>query len=219
MQVLFTVGKPVTSRRVFHSLGVNDSTGLYQFSGNQGPTYSPTLGVDNTAIVNPAPQFYGGLQNEVRYKGLNLSFLFSFTKQIASNDYFGQQPGWFNTGDEPYSLGPNNQPIWTTNRWQKPGQNVPIQKYSSIYNPNFYNIYSSDAGFSDGSFIRLKNVALSYDFPASWKTKAKIQALTIFIHAQNLLTITKYKGMDPENLSTASLPPLKVITVGLHVGF
>ena len=215
----FTVGKPITATRVYHSLGVNDTTGLYQFSSKEGPTYSPTPGLDNTAIVNTAPKFYGGFQNEFRYKGLGLSFLFTFTRETSINYSFGNQPGFFGSGDLNFDLAADEQPVWVTQRWQHPGQNTPIQKYSTIYNAAFYNINSSDAGYSDGSFIRLKNVSISYDIPASWKGKAQIQTFTVFFHAQNLLTITKYKGMDPENAALASLPPLKVFTIGLHIGF
>ena len=77
---------------------------------------------------------------------------------------------------------------------------------------------NSDYLISDASFIRLKNLALSYSFPRKWQQKAKLQAARIYLQAQNLFTITSYRGLDPETQGL-SLPPLRMITGGFQVAF
>jgi hypothetical protein len=55
--------------------------------------------------------------------------------------------------------------------------------------------------------------------PATWKQKIHLQNARIYVQGQNLLTITNYKGMDPESTGIANLPPLRVLTLGVQVGF
>jgi hypothetical protein len=73
----------------------------------------------------------------------------------------------------------------------------------------------STASITDASFIRLKNIALSYDLPLHLNdTQCRLM-----IQGQNLLTFTKYKDGDPEFISSGFLPPLKVITAGIQLTF
>jgi hypothetical protein len=103
-------------------------------------------------------------------------------------------------------------------RWQKPGDNAGIQKFTQDYS-TVYNAYGhlqlSNAAISDASFIRLKNLSLSYQLPETWRQKMHIQGWRIFLQAQNLLTITRYLGLDPETQGL-TLPPLRMITFGIH---
>jgi TonB-linked SusC/RagA family outer membrane protein len=205
------IGKPITIQRTYHFLGVDPGTGVYQFADSHGkPTSSPNYITDRNVFINTLPTFYGGIQNSFTYKGFELDFLFQFVKQIGVNYYFGNMPGTAFA----------NQPVSVLNSWQKPGDVVPIQRYNadfSLYSP-FSNATSSDAGYSDASYIRLKNLSLSWQLPDKWKQKVHLQNCSIYVHGQNLLTFTNYKGLDPETLSTNSLPPLRVLTLGLRVG-
>ncbi len=76
----------------------------------------------------------------------------------------------------------------------------------------------SNAGYSDASFIRLKNLSFAYELPNRWKNKSKLKTCQVYLQGQNLLTITKYIGLDPETRSSTTLPPLKILTLGLKVG-
>jgi hypothetical protein len=78
---------------------------------------------------------------------------------------------------------------------------------------NYYLL--SDASYSDASFIRLKNVSLTYELPAKWIKPAKIRSAGVFVRGQNLLTITHYFGFDPETAGY-SLPPLRQVVAGIH---
>ena len=68
----------------------------------------------------------------------------------------------------------------------------------------------------DGSYLRLKNVSISYDFPEVWLKKVRCRAT---LEGQNLLTFTPYKGPDPEFSGIGYLPPLRIITAGLQFNF
>jgi TonB-linked SusC/RagA family outer membrane protein len=210
----YIIGQPVSIRKTFVFDGVNPSTGTYQFDSKGGPTSSPAYGTDQTAIVNTLPKFYGGFQNSFRYKGFELEFLFQFVRQVGSNYYFGKLiPGAFFGGN-------GNEPVSVLSRWQQPGDITSIQRYTSgfsLFGPYFY-ATGSNRAFSDASFIRFKNLSFSWYLPSKWQQRVRLQNSRLFINAQNLFTITRFDGMDPENQSVSALPPLRIITAGLQVG-
>jgi TonB-linked SusC/RagA family outer membrane protein len=213
------VGQPITILKVYRSAGVNDTSGIYQFiDGKGGTTYSPSFLEDRTVIINRSPKYYGGIENSFSYKGFRLDFLLQFVKQIGLAFRNNFIPGVYIGG----SINGYNQPVSVLNRWRQPGDKSSVERFSSDYKYASANSYfaGSDAAYTDASFIRLKNVSLSWDFPKATFQKMHIQDFRVFVHAQNALTITKYKGMDPENQSAASMsvPPLKVVTVGLQLG-
>jgi TonB-linked SusC/RagA family outer membrane protein len=213
---LLVVGKPITIVKEFHYLGVNDTTGVFQFASKGGPTSNPIYGTDNTVIINTSPSYYGGFQNSFAYRGLELDILFQFVKQKAQNYLFGNIPGYFSGQG---NVG--NQPQTVLNRWQKPGDIKPIQQYNSdlsLYTPFSDAASYSDAAWADASYVRLKNMSLSWQIPVGWGNKMHIKYWKIYALGQNLLTFTHYKGLDPETRSSTTLPPLKVITLGLQVG-
>lgn len=205
------VGKSISIKELYHLVGVNDTTGIYQFSSKSGPTYNPVYGTDNTVIINSAPKFYGGIQNSLNYKGFQLDILFQFVKQVGLNYKFGSEvPGHLEL----------NQPISVLDRWQKIGDEKPIEKYSNGYSlyGAFGDAQNSDAAYSDASYVKLKNLSISWQLPATWTKRLSLQYFRVYVQAQNLLTITHYDGIDPENMSTGSLPPLRVLTMGVQVG-
>jgi hypothetical protein len=131
-------------------------------------------------------------------------------KQTGLNYKFGNNPGQFYT----------NQPTTILDRWQKIGDETSIQKLSMYFSNYLFQqlfVGQTDAAYSDASYIRLKNVSLSWQLPESIKSLTKLQNARLYVQGQNLLTITKYAGLDPENRSTTSLPPLRVITFGIQV--
>lgn len=76
--------------------------------------------------------------------------------------------------------------------------------------------YGSNA-ISDNSFVKLKNIFISYDLPSAFLQKLKLANAKFFLQGQNIFTITKYKGLDPETQSLTSLPPLQVFTAGIQL--
>jgi len=199
--------------KALHSLGVDPGTGAYQFADSKGnPTQNPDYATDRVVIIdNGFPKFYGGLGNNFTYKGFQLDIFFQFIKQYRSGGYqFGNslsfyQPGRRNT----------NQPTSVLNRWQKPGDVTDIQRYSSNTSAfsQYRNLISSDAYYEDASFIRLKNLSVSYQLSEKWRRKLHMNDCKIYVQAQNLFTITKYTGVDPESPGSA---PIRYITLGVQ---
>src|SRR5690606_28648878 len=151
-------------------------------------------------------KFYGGISNQIRFKGLSLQFLFEYINQNNRNFIFdASAPGQF-----------NNKPVQFLNTWENPGDNEKIQKISqtNIASRAFNNAANSNIGIDDASFLRLKNLSISYQLPSQVFEKLNIQTVNLFIRAQNLLTITSYKGLDPQGGRV--VPPLRTITCGIH---
>lgn len=206
----FLIGEPLSIQRVYHCLGADPETGQYQFADSKGnPTTTPDYDLDRTVIINTAPKYYGGFQNSFQYKGFQLDVLFQVAKQTGRDYRKGSYPGAMGV----------NQPVTVLDRWQKPGDHASIQRFDPYYSlyQSFDYAYISDLSFSDASFIRLKNLSLTYQLPEGWKKRMRLQNCRLYLQGQNLITITKYKGIDPENQSFTSLPPLRVWTIGLQL--
>jgi len=208
------IGHPLSSQFVYHFLGVDPFTGLYQIADSHGgTTTSPNPLTDATILIDFTPKFYGGFQNSISYKGIQLDFLFQFTKQPVWQQYlYNYIPGFFTSSSG------SNQPVTVLNRWQQPGDVKPIQKLSqdySVFNA-WNNVQQSDQSFGDASYIRLKNMSLSWQLPDPWKKKLRLQNARIYVQGQNLLTMTRFQGLDPENKSPSRLPPLRVVTMGVQ---
>lgn len=201
------IGQPLNIRRLLASTGVDAATGLYSFAGAMWPANA-------TAIGDMTPKFYGGLSNTVTYKAFELSFLFHFVKQNGPN-YFNS----FGT----YAPGfASNQPVEVLERWRKPGDITHIQKFTSssgaAYNAHNNFAAYSDAYITDASFIRLKNLSLAYVLPQKWIKPIGAQALRLYFQAENLFTVTRYKGLDPES-GSYRLPVLRIVALGIKVQF
>jgi hypothetical protein len=94
--------------------------------------------------------------------------------------------------------------------------NLFTTSYGSNAGTAYGYLQQSDAIISDASFIRLKNIALSYQLPAEWQKRMHLQMARLYLQIQNLLTITHYQGLDPET-GGLNLPPLRMITAGVQV--
>lgn len=209
------IGEPIDINRYYHYLGVAPGSGDYLFTDKNGhPTPTPDPATDRTILLSKFPKFYGGFQNNLSYKELQLDFLFQLVKQTGYSDVAfwngNRYPGMFHPG---YS----NQPATVLDRWQKNGDNASVARFRTGEVPS--SIISSDRRFMDVSYVRLKNLALSWGLPQKWIDKAHFRSVRVYLHGQNLLTITRYKGLDPETQSITSLPPLRVWTLGLQAGF
>lgn len=211
-QYKYAIGQPLFVVFAAHNTGVDPQTGVYQFEDVQhsGNTLKPSNPQDYRFIKSVAQKFYGGLQNSISYKGFELDFFFQFVKQSGYNytNLFNRySPGSFDATDPRAQ----NLPAYFLGRWQKAGDLSSIQKFTSN------RVDAGDAGISDASYVRLKNVYFSYSLSSNWQKKIHLQSAKIYLQAQNIFTNTQYKGLDPET-QTLSLPPLKMVTVGIQIG-
>ncbi|WP_158280701.1 SusC/RagA family TonB-linked outer membrane protein [Pararcticibacter amylolyticus] len=211
----FAIGKSTYSLNAFQYAGVNSQTGLYQFYNAAGNlTSTPDFSKDRTQNIDLLPKFLGGFKNSFTYRGFQLDILFSFAKQRLPNNTFAlasRRPGrLFN------QLASISGNYWTNSNQIASLQKVSVTGGGGVAD-GYSNILSSDASISDASFIRLKNLGLSYSIVPNLLEKARIKDLRLFANAQNLFTITKYNGIDPES-GNSNLGPLRTIVFGFQLG-
>ena len=205
----YVVGQPITIQKLFNALGVDPDTGMYQFEdyNNDGAISSLE---DRQWIEDLAPEFYGGLGNTFSYKNLSLDVFFQFKKQKSYNELKQQAaPGLM-----------NNASVSFLNRWQEPGDQTPLMIATSGFDfnliPSRDNYRLSNRTISDASYIRLRNITLNYSVPKALTQKL---ALNVYVQGQNLWTLTKFKGPDPDQPSYIILPPLRQIAIGAQIHF
>lgn len=204
----FVVGEPLDIKLLYNYLGVDPQTGLYKFEDydNNGEITSPD---DKKKITRLGVNYFGGFGNHLRYKNFTVDVLFQFVKQTGYNYLY--------TSSLPGDM--VNQPTDVLDHWQNPGDQTNTQQYSAGFNNDAYSAYGrllgSTATVSDASYVRLKNISLSYKLPL--KSELGL-ACRVFAQGQNLLTITDFKGMDPET-SAQQLPSLRQISAGVEIQF
>jgi len=143
---------------------------------------------DRTIIGSPHPDFVYGINASLGYKNFRLDI---FGQGVQGNQLFNYVKYWT---DFP-TFGGNRSRTMLERSW-RPGVTdavLPLPRSNDVIsvNPSTYYI-------EDGSYFRLKNVQLNYSIPATWLTKAGISSATVYIQGTNLITLTKYSGLDPE---------------------
>lgn len=210
----YVEGQPLSILRRYKYLGIDPSTGIYEVQDVNGDGIINFL--DAQFLGNTDPKFFGGFQNTINFKGIELGFFFEFRKQIGKN-YLSNITGTLSPGLAA------NQPTVVFERWKKPGDISSVQKFTSSFSgpaaDAAFFLNSSDGIFTDASFIRLKNLSLSYSLPNKLVKKFRLQDTRIFMQAQNLFVITKYLGSDPETQDILVLPPLKTVAIGINLNF
>lgn len=205
----YIIGRPLSIVHLYRSLGVDPQTGLYLFEDFNGDG-NITSSEDRQYIDDFAPELYGGLGNTFSYKNLSLDLFFQFKKQRAYNHL---------RTDSATGLR-GNVPIALLDYWQQPGDSAPIMKATAgldrSHSASRSNLRGSSAAVSDASFIRLRNISLTYTLPDGISEGLD---LNVYLQGQNLWTLTDFDGPDPERPSRIILPPLRQITLGLQLGF
>ena len=202
----YVVGEPLNIKKLYHLIGVDPATGVYQFEdyNGDGKISAPE---DRQYIADLSPKVFGGLNNVIALKNWELGFLFQFTVRDNYNNIMGSSP--------PGQM--SNQPSFISGQWQNPGDVVETQLFTAGYNPEAVTAYSqymfSNASISDASFIRLRNASLAYTLPENGLMNFRCR---IYMQGENLFLFTKYKSGDPEQLGQY-LSPLRKITLGLQL--
>ena len=208
----YVEGQPLSVLKGFHFIGVNPETGIYTFEDVNGDGLYNSL--DYITIGHTDPKCYGGLNNTLNFKSFELQFFIQFVKQKGRDLMYSsfQRPGQ-----------QFNQPVEIENRWRQKGDITPYQQSTqSPVNPAFSAtslLTTSSAILTDASFLRLKNMSLSYKLPHKGKLLSKFDLIRVFAEGQNMLLITSYKGSNPESQGRMTLPPLKVFATGIQVKF
>ncbi|TDH26584.1 SusC/RagA family TonB-linked outer membrane protein [Segetibacter sp. 3557_3] len=171
---------------------------------------------DRVVIGNPMPDFTGGFSNRIMYRRFELNALFTFSQGNDVYNYVRYRLESVN--------GIENQLVSVANRWRGSGQvtNTPRASWGDpMGNSRF-----SDRWIEDGSYIRLRSLSLQYSVPM--KAAGFLKSTTVYATANNLFTLTKYKGFDPEFSATQSIfsqgidtgldPLYRTITLGIRLG-
>jgi len=224
---ILEIGQPVNGRGyAWIYKGIDPNTGLYtalKKDGTLGSSAGNYVNLNSeyqVTAINTLPKYFGGMNNSFRYKNLQLDVFLQFVKQVGRVSLTDFAPGYFSTDlYEQVSTTQSNVPTEFLDRWQQPGDQSEYQRFTQSFEGiRAYSTWSqSDASYVDASYIRAKNVTLSYQLPSTFKNKLKVKNASVSLSAQNLFTITSYKGRDPETQSYSTLPPLKVFVLGLQV--
>jgi TonB-linked SusC/RagA family outer membrane protein len=214
-------GYPLGTFYGWKIIRVNPQTGDYDFVDVNGDKNIPLTSTteDNLVIGSAQPKFTGGFTNSVSYKNFDASVFLHF---VSGNQIFNQAEysygrlhTWFNSS------------TLARERWRKPGDITTLHR-AAWADPN-RNGSVSDRVLQDGSFLRIKNIALGYNLKNAYLKKVGIQNIRIYGAGQNIFTWTKYRGYDPEvnaygndtnfGFDLSSYPQARSFSVGLNATF
>lgn len=216
---------PENGRRIFVDLEGREIQ--YQhYGGANAWTYldgspAPSAASQNQILGNTIPTWFGGFNNNFRYKAFDLGLIFTFSG--GNYVYNGTRAGlldqrvWNNSTEVLDAWSPEN-----------PGGKIPRPVYGDNVSNGSSFLISENV--EKGDFLRLQNVNLGYTVPSVLFGNSGIKSLRVYASAQNLFLITGYSGVDPEissngnqNLSSGiernSIPQARTFTMGLTVGF
>ena len=201
---ILKVGMPVGEFIGVKFAGVNVQNGdaeYYDNNGNKERADQVNFTRDATTIGSPRPKFFGGFTNNFRYKNFDLVIATQFS---VGNKVFNlirttyESLGWSGASTPGSSYLPQvyaNNDTRVEGRWKKPGDKTSIPRASYLMQNYFPN---SDEFLENGSFFKIRTVNIGYTI----KNIKNISSIRLYIQAQNLLTISKYIGFDPEVSST-----------------
>ena len=192
--------------------GVNPANGDALWYDKNGNLTNECLDEDKVLVGKSyiAP-WQGGFGTSLSWKGLTVSTQFSWVadRWMMNNDrYFNESNGTF--------VNYNQSKKMLYDRWKKPGDVATVPRYGIAA--------QLDSRFlEDASFLRWKNLMVSYTLPANLLALLKVvENIRVYAQGQNLLTFTKFQGMDPEssmNIYAAQYPMSRQFSIGLEIGF
>ncbi|MBT1703129.1 SusC/RagA family TonB-linked outer membrane protein [Chryseosolibacter indicus] len=215
--VRYDVGEPLGVIYTYEYAGVNPADGRPMFyDKNNNITYNPTT-TDQRVVGNNVPDFFGGFSNNFSYKGLSLEVFFNYQYGNESSIQTAQvleASGMFNDNQVTSQLG----------RWTRPGQITGIPRaFEGGAEPGGFDPTNFSSRYvQTASYIRLKQITLSYQLPSSLIQRLKMSNVNVFVQAINLATFTNFRGDDPElalNNNLNQYPNPRQITGGVTIEF
>ena len=207
-------GLPLSMFWGYKALGVDPETGMMQYEDLNGD--GKINASDKQYIGNANPWFTFGMTNTISWKGLNLSFM--ITGSVGNDIYNAsriEMVGMYNG---------NNQITDVLRRWKVPGQVTDIPKAGELDN-----IRASTRWIEDGSYLKIKNITLSYNIQHPKLKKINIERIQPYITLDNMITFTNYSGYDPEmsqytsatsmGVDWGTYPNVKTVTFGVNIDF
>ncbi len=189
-------GEPLFSFWFHEQLSVDPDTGdpIWRTVNGTSETEEFNPNRDRFFVGNAQPDLFGGLTNTLRFKGFDFNMFWQFSlgnEQLHWNRFFQEHGGTRNTSFMVSQL----------DRWQQPGDVTDIPRMTA---QNYAGNLRPSRFVEDGSYARLKNLAVGYTLPISLTKRWGISKLRFYVTGQNLITITDYTGLDPELTGPAS---------------
>lgn len=214
---ILKVGQPIGTNYMVEYAGVNPANGDPLYRRPDGSLTSNFSTSDlQTFGTRFAPRF-GGFTNTFTYKGLELSVFFTWVQgnKVYNNDRTNVENPTYFVDQMAKSM---------LRAWKQPGDITDVPRVQTVDGLTTADWQAQTTRYlEDGSFLRLRNVILSYNLPQSILSKTKLSSVRVFVQGQNLWTKTEFLGWDPElaagTLVGAQYPALRTITGGLNIGF
>jgi TonB-dependent starch-binding outer membrane protein SusC len=198
--------------------GVSQVTGDRKYLHAPGVTGANITTADKQNLGSAQPKFTFSVTNNFAYKNFDLSF---FIQGSVGNKIFNllQQQLERTTTTQ-------NVTALVLDRWDSIAN--PTGKFQKVTNAPVMQV--QDTYIEDGSYVRLKNITVGYNFPKNWASKLHAKQLRLYVSAQNLITLTKYTGQDPEvnfydqnnlqpGIDLGIYPRYRTFLAGLNVTF
>lgn len=166
--------------------------------------------LDRTNLGNSYPTFTYGLTNNFTYKNIQITLFI----QGSQGNKVLNFTRWYTEG----GVSNGNYSVDVLGRWTGEGTSNSMPRV--ILNDPNQNNRVSDRFVEDGSYLRIKNLRIAYTMPQKWATYTGLKKLQLYTGAQNLLTLTKYKGMDPEvgnGVDYGFYPQPRTFLVGVNI--
>jgi TonB-linked SusC/RagA family outer membrane protein len=194
------LSKPgATDERVVNGVNVttNQNKALYHYAGSA------------------LPDLFGSFTNTFKYKGLELSLMFTY--QLGGKTYDTNYAALMHTGNQ-YGSALSTDIL---NRWQKPGDVTDVPRLD--INRNTQSSAASDRWLIDSDYLSFRQANLAYNLPKNLVDKLGIDNMRFFVNGENLILFTKKKGMDPtqnfNGTTTNRFSPSRVVSLGLNLNF
>lgn len=196
--------------------GVNPSNGEALWVDDNGKLTSNYNDARYIEAGSPEPKLFGGFNTTVSWKGLSLSAFFEYKwgnkVMIIEHRYI--------TSDGNQMSG--NQTIYALDYWKNPGDTGTNPRPYAGNTSNSYS-FGSDRWLEDGSYLRLKDITLSYNLPQNALEKIKLQGLKLYVSGMNLYTFHDVSYWDPERgvtgIGAGIYPMTKTIVGGIEITF
>ncbi|ADB42593.1 SusC/RagA family TonB-linked outer membrane protein [Spirosoma linguale] len=218
----FALDKPLNSWYMRRWMGVDAPTGdpLWQKVNADGTT--ATTNNYNEATLqfigsNANPKLFGGIRQVLNWKNFELNAFFTYAAGVTL--YNGDRNLFDNDGAyDRYNL-MALQDGWS--RWEKPGDIATHPKYVIGGNKNAQR--PSSRFLENGNYLRLRNISLNYDLPKALASKAHLGSVRLTASGDNLFTVTKFSGIDPDVAETGEVgtkyPFSKKFVFGVQLSF
>lgn len=212
----YRIGSSLDNIYLYNYMGIDPQTGKYMYEdwnhdGKITADESVLYGTgkdDRYYALSLTPKYGGSFGNDVRIKNWTVSMDFVFSKRIVNNALANTPGTMANIGVYDYE-----------HRWQQPGDVAETPRLSTLADFTSNSFSSSIGSWTDGSYIRFRTISLSYRLPDKVSKKAGLTNLAANIAAQNIFTITGYKGLDPDIPGFGAKPPMRTVTAGITCSF